>query len=125
MSLERLMFRKSLRERLTAAWVAFKEDTRAEAYHEYQARRDAVFANSLAKLEPFDRAMVESIAGGSAASSGLLSQVMPKIEELGFVDQVNIMKVICRGNPALVRSAEVRAWNSKHFRAVAASIGAA
>jgi hypothetical protein len=102
-------------DRFRAAWKAFKQNRKPdpEALNKYLAMREAERQATLNKLDPYDKAVVASIAGGTANAEQLLSQVMPAIERLGVEDQRAIMVHICKGNPYAVLYPATRAWRSK------------
>lgn len=112
-------------DRFAAAWKAFRQNTKPdpEAFKRWLAARDAESQASRDKLEPFDRAAVDSIAGNTTNAERLLEQVLPTIEALPFADQHQILRFIARGNPHAALYPAVSKWCSRHAAEIyAASI---
>jgi hypothetical protein len=105
----------TITDRFRAAWSAFKQNTKPDpdAYKKYLAKREEERASALNKLEPYDKALVTSIAGGTANWERLLDQVTPAVQRLDPDDQYQIMMHICGRNPQAVLNANVRSWCQK------------
>ena len=102
----------TIADRFRAAWTAFKQDTKPDpnALDNYLAQRRAEREASLNKLEPYDKALVASIAGDTANADRLLEQVMPAVEQLELEDQARVMMHMCQHNPRIITTTPVRMW---------------
>ncbi len=127
--------RASLADRLSAAWYAFKMETKpdvkAAMEHfariaeqqkaEATAKREARQA-ALDKLQPYDKAWVTAISTGAGNSDQLLSAVMPAIELLDVDDQVVVVRHIVVGNRQMTSHPAIRSWVMRNMRDVLANL---
>ena len=110
-------------DRFRAAYAAFKQNTKPDPdaldrfLHERQEKRN----NLLGKLDPYDKALVVSVASGTENAEMLLTQVMPAIERLDASDQAHVVLYIVSRNPGTVGHHAIRNWSIRreNFRAVA------
>jgi hypothetical protein len=111
-------------DRFRAAWKAFKQNTKPDpdAFRKFLARQAEEMRLAIEKLDPYDRALVTSIAGGTENAEQLLDQVMPAIERLDEADQIKVVKHICKGNPHATLYPAMQGWSKRHCKAMAATL---
>ena len=127
-----------MKDRFVAAYHAFRMDTRPdvaaveEAMEAWTQREEAKQQEREAaaqrrktavdRLEGYDRALILSVASGTANWEQLLGQVMPVIERLNDEDQLVVMRHIITGNPSAAGVLVVRNWVSRNTRAIFANL---
>jgi hypothetical protein len=124
----------SVFDRFKAAYYAFRMQTRPdvaavekamEAYVQHQERlqkedevRQEKLRTAIDRLEGYDKALVTSVASGTANWRQLLGQVMPAIQQLDIEDQIGVMRHIVKNNPQAAGDLVVRNWVQSNTRAV-------
>jgi hypothetical protein len=77
---------------------------------------------AIAKLAPYDIAIVDSVHGCTENWRELFDQAMLAIEQLSVDDQITIIKYLFAGNRYIVTEHRFRQWMSNHAEALLNSI---
>lgn len=119
--------RATVKDRFVAAYYAFKMTVKPDVQavldriKQIEDEREAKAAArqvAIDKLEGYDKAIVTSVAAGTANAESLLRQVMPAIEKLDDDDQLTVIKHIIKNNPAAARYADMAPWLRNHMRQI-------
>jgi hypothetical protein len=122
----------SLLDRLTAAYRAFTMTVHPdmakvldrltemqEEVNEKVLEDVAQFDTAAAKLDPFDKATIESIAARTANWHLLFDPTMKAIEDmLDVADQLIVIRFMFASNRHIVRQQAFRAWMGRHADAI-------
>jgi hypothetical protein len=111
-------------DRFRAAWRAFRWNYKPDpqAFAKHQTDRYALQTKAVGLIEPFDRALVESVAAGSNGAAELLSRAMAGVVALAFEDQFQVMKFIVRSNPAAALYPATREWSRNNAADIARAV---
>lgn len=121
----------SLIERFAAAFYAFNMTVApdmaavlteiqkiAEKNEEAIADRQVIIDEAMDKLDPFNKATIESICGATLNWHLLFGPAMATIEELEVADQLTIVRHMFHSNRHIVRQQAFRNWMSRHADAI-------